>query len=87
MNIITTKLIADRRKADGSKTESIYVNDVPVGRLTAYYDILGRLECYNAELRCAGGGFEGASYYHRNDALNWALARAVSRGLHLKGDS
>lgn len=54
MNIITTKLIADSRKADGSKTESIYINDVPVGRLTAYYDILGRLECYNADLRCAG---------------------------------
>lgn len=86
MNIITTKLIADRRKVDGSKTESIYINDVPVGRLTAYYDILGRLECYNADLRCAGGQW-GASYYRRDDALNWALARAVSLGLHLKGDS
>lgn len=86
MNIITTKLIADRRKVDGSKTENIYINDVLVGRLSAYYDILGRLECYNAELRCAGG-FEGASYYRRNDALNWALARAVLLGLHLKGDS
>jgi hypothetical protein len=86
VNIITTKLIADGRKADRSKTESIYINDVLVGRLTAYYDLLGRLECYNADLRCADGQW-GASYYERDCALNWALARAVSLGLHLKGGS